>query len=60
MRICVFEKRRKGYIRCERDNSIRTKGCPCVNFEPTIFARLFDKGKCELCEKNKRGANNDR
>lgn len=52
MRICVFEKRRKGYVRCERDNSIRTKGCPCVKFKPTLFARWFGYGKCDLKEKN--------
>ncbi len=55
MRICVFEKRKKGYIRCERDMSIRTKSCPCVNFKPTLFARLFDYSKNDLRAKNKKG-----
>jgi hypothetical protein len=53
VKICVFEKRRKRYVKCKRDGSIRKKGCPCANFKQSFIARLFDENERDLKRKNR-------
>jgi len=46
---CMYKKkmRTKGYIRCERDNSIRKQDCRCVHYitKADCLKRLLKKEK---------------
>ena len=42
---CKYQENHKGYIICKRDNSRRTKGCPCPGFKSTFWRNLRDKIK---------------
>lgn len=42
---CKYEQNYKNYIICSRDNSRRTKSCPCPNFKPRLWKNICNKIK---------------